>query len=365
MMKLALVFSFITWSITCSSCLITTTDAFFCPTSFSNSHYKSSTLPTAVRYYYYYDHHEINLRNSGGPKRTSRILLSAAAAATSDDDDNDDTSTSTSSEEQQRVGGGVRNRMRKSVTSAKERVKRLVTGSLQNISEVEDVVLSGKGGQPIAEVLADAAISAAEMAAEEVRSTAFAVIQRTSRLNNNNNNASSSGGKGGSSSLSKTLDLETQAQIEADAVIAMDSIMLAKTSVADAFDAAEMALLKIENDIARARNELEVAKRDATLGLAVAEKAVAEAAMKARFATESAFEEVANNTFESNGGVAVVGDGEATTAEAQVVVGIDEKKKMEASVAVVSSDADHHHMQQQQQQQQLIHWKPTYRLRLN
>ena len=165
--------------------------------------------------------------------------------------------------------------MRQSVTSAKERVKRLVS-PLKNISEeVEDVV--SKGGQPIAEVLTDAAVSAAEMAAEkaaeEVRSTAFAVIQRTY-----------GSGEGTSSSAS----LETQAQIEADAQVAMDAISLAKTSVADAFDAAEMALSKVEVDIGKARKELEQAKRDATLGLAVAEKAAAEAAMKARYATESA-----------------------------------------------------------------------------
>jgi hypothetical protein len=86
------------------------------------------------------------------------------------------------------------------------------------------------------------------------------------------------------------LDLETQAQIEADAQVAMDAIMLAKTSVADAFDAAEMALSKVEIDVINARKELEEAKRDAALGLAVAEKAAAEAAMKARFTTESAVE---------------------------------------------------------------------------
>jgi hypothetical protein len=301
-MKLAVAFSIFLWSI---SSIVTC--AAFCP-SFS-SHKKSSL---AVRCDY---DQEFHLRNGGPPRRRTSPTLLAAAAATSDDDDSD---TSTSSPDEQQRGRGVRNRMRQSVTSAKERVKRLVSGSLQNISEVEDVVLS-KGGQPIAEVLADAAMSAAEMAAEEVRSTAFSVIQRT-RFNGSS--SSSDGGSG----KSKTLDLETQAQIEADAVVAMDSIMLAKTSVADAFDAAEMALSKVEVDIARARKELEAAKRDATLGLAVAEKAAAEAAMKARFATESAFEEVA---FETISGAAADG-GEAVVAP--VVV--------EEESSVVVSDAE-------------------------
>jgi hypothetical protein len=308
-MKLAVAFSIFLWSI---SSIVTC--AAFCP-SFS-SHKKSSL---AVRYDY---DQEFHLRNGGPPRRRTSPTLLAAAAATSDDDDSD---TSTSSPDEQQRGRGVRNRMRQSVTSAKERVKRLVSGSLQNISEVEDVVLS-KGGQPIAEVLADAAMSAAEMAAEEVRSTAFSVIQRT-RFNGSS--PSSDGGSG----KSKTLDLETQAQIEADAVVAMDSIMLAKTSVADAFDAAEMALSKVEVDIARARKELEAAKRDATLGLAVAEKAAAEAAMKARFATESAFEEVALETISgaaADGGEAVVAP--VVVEEESSVVVSDAEDSLETKV---------------------------------
>ncbi len=216
----------------------------FCPTSFSG---RRKVV-------------EIN----DAKQRRNWSVVSMAPIEIEDDDDDD---------VEQRWG--MRKRMRQSVTSAKERVKRLVS-PLKNISEeVEDVV--SKGGQPIAEVLTDAAVNAAEMAAEkaaeEVRSTAFAVIQRTY-----------GSGEGTSSSAS----LETQAQIEADAQVAMDAISLAKTSVADAFDAAEMALSKVEVDIGKARKELEQAKRDATLGLAVAEKAAAEAAMKARYATESA-----------------------------------------------------------------------------
>lgn len=207
--------------------------------------------------------------------------------------------------------------MRKSVTSAKEKMKRLVRSSgytnLQNtLSEVEDVVLT-KGGQPIAEVLADAALSAAEMAAEEVRSTAFSVIQRRGKSTTKNN---------------ATFDLETRAQIEADAMVAMDSISLAKTSVADAFDAAEIALSKVEADIIRARKELEQAKRDAALGLAVAEKATAEAVMNARSATESAFEAAAG-----------AGGGEEVAEREQVEDKNETNQETEVASDVGMSDA--------------------------
>ena len=68
----------------------------------------------------------------------------------------------------------------------------------------------------------------------------------------------------------------------------MDTISLAKTSVADAFDAAESALSNVEKELVTVRKELEDAKKDATLGLAVAEKAAASAAAKARMITEIA-----------------------------------------------------------------------------
>ena len=196
-------------------------------------------------------------------------------------------------------------------------MKRLVRSSgytnLQNtLSEVEDVVLT-KGGQPIAEVLADAALSAAEMAAEEVRSTAFSVIQRRGKSTTKNN---------------ATFDLETRAQIEADAMVAMDSISLAKTSVADAFDAAEIALSKVEADIIRARKELEQAKRDAALGLAVAEKATAEAVMNARSATESAFEAAAG-----------AGGGEEVAEREQVEDKNETNQETEVASDVGMSDA--------------------------
>ena len=223
----------------------------------------------------------------------------------------------------QRGGGGVRNRMRKSVTSAKERVKRLVSNSLQNISEVEDVVLT-KGGQPIAEVLTDAAMSAAEMAAEEVRSTAFSVIQRKRE-------------EGKKKKKSRAFELETQAQIEADALVAMDTISLAKTSVADAFDAAEMALIKVEVDITRARRELEAAKRDATLGLAVAEKTAAEAVMNARFATERAFEVAFERANGAAGGGAGAGNDD-DDGEVKKVVKTNENKLPEGAF-VAEKDA--------------------------
>mmetsp|Transcript_9390 Transcript_9390/g.15561 ORF Transcript_9390/g.15561 Transcript_9390/m.15561 type:complete len:588 (-) Transcript_9390:34-1797(-) len=292
MTRLAVVFSLFLWSI-CSSCVCA-----FCPSRSSVN--------------FLQQHANVRSYNSHcsdytcKPKWSRRTTLPKLFTATNDNNNNDSTTPST-------VGGGVRNRMRKSVTSAKEKMKRLVRSSgytnLQNtLSEVEDVVLT-KGGQPIAEVLADAALSAAEMAAEEVRSTAFSVIQRRGKSTTKNN---------------ATFDLETRAQIEADAMVAMDSISLAKTSVADAFDAAEIALSKVEADIIRARKELEQAKRDAALGLAVAEKATAEAVMNARSATESAFEAAAG-----------AGGGEEVAEQEQVE---DKNETNQETEAVESSE---------------------------
>jgi len=238
--------------------------------------------------------------------------------------------------------------MRKSVTSAKERVKRLVTSSgnntnnlLQNtISEVVEDTKKGKltTGQPIAEVLADAALNAAEMAAEEVRSTAFSVIQRTTTSSSSRQSKKTTDNNNNNNNATTTLNLETQAQIEADALIAMDSISLAKTSVADAFDAAELALTNVEADIAQARSELEAAKRDAALGLAVAEKAASEAVMNARRGMESAFEvvkleEEATTDDAATAAVPAVGGG-------QVVEGQQVKDKNETNTELDGGKAD-------------------------
>lgn len=173
---------------------------------------------------------------------------------------------------------GVRARVRQSVTNASKKVKNLWDPATS--SQVRQVVTLGatKGGSPIATVLTDAAVNAAELAAEEVRSAALDVLQRNNRKSNKN----------------ASLQLETSAQIEADAQVAMDAISLAKTSVADAFDAAESALSAVENELQRVRYELEVAKRDAALGLAVAEKAANDAAVKARRATETVVEAMVN-----------------------------------------------------------------------
>jgi len=161
---------------------------------------------------------------------------------------------------------GMRDRVRRGVgeriSKASKTVQQLV--SIGNAPQVREIV--SVSGSPIAEVLTDAAMNAAEIAAQEVRNAALEVLQR------------------------ETASMEYQAQLEADAQVAMDSISLAKTSVADAFEAAELALTAAEEEIQRVRAELEKAKRDSTLGLAVAEKAAADAALKARRATENALD---------------------------------------------------------------------------
>ena len=215
-------------------------------------------------HYYYYTNRRI---------RAQQSLTQKQRAATSSSDDDDDTDTSST--------GGVRARVRQSVTAASQRVQNLVSKSSKKGVGVPGII---SDGSPIADILADAAVNAAELAREEVRSAALNVLQRGSSSPQNNNQ---------SQSISQSQKLETQARIEADATIAMDTISLAKTSVADAFDAAESALLAVENEVQRVRNELNDAKKDATLGLAVAEKAASEAKLKARMITETALKEIA------------------------------------------------------------------------
>jgi len=191
---------------------------------------------------------------------------SAIPDDSSDKEANDD-------DEEIRYYKGVRARVRASISSASQRAQKLLSKSsktiLDDVSMIEDVVTAPiSAGAPIASILTDAAVNSAELAAEEVRSAALSVLQR--------------------SSSSQQQTLETQARIEADATVAMDTISLAKTSVADAFDAAESALSNVEKELASVRKELEDAKKDATLGLAVAEKAAASAAAKARMITEMA-----------------------------------------------------------------------------
>lgn len=164
---------------------------------------------------------------------------------------------------------GMRSRLRQSMTKAGRKVQRLVAGGSSTVVS--------KGGSPIAGVLTDAAVNAANMAKEEVRTAARDVIQRAY------------GGIGVNKDAEN--DIETQARIEGDTQIAMDAISLAKTTVADAFEAAESAIRLAEEELQRAKAELEAAKRDAALGLAAAEKAASDAARKARRATDHAWVE--------------------------------------------------------------------------
>jgi len=164
---------------------------------------------------------------------------------------------------------GIRSRLRQSVTKASRKVQRLVAGGSSTVVS--------KGGSPIAGVLTDAAVNAANMAKEEVRTAARDVIQRAY------------GGIGVNKDTEH--DIETQARIEGDTQIAMDAISLAKTTVADEFEAAESAIRLAEEELQRAKMELEAARRDAALGLAAAEKAASDAARKARRATDHAWVE--------------------------------------------------------------------------
>ena len=220
-------------------------------------------------------HHSIHYYDTNRRIRARQSLTQKQRAATSSDDDNshnDDNDTSSTTT----TTGGVRARVRQSVTAASQRVQNLVL-SKSSKTGVPGIITDGS---PIADLLIDAGVNAAELAREEVRSAALNVLQRGRSPDNKQQQLKSQSQK-----------LETQARIEADATIAMDTISLAKTSVADAFDAAESALLAVEKEVKRVRQELNDAKKDATLGLAVAEKAASEAKLKARMITEMALKE--------------------------------------------------------------------------
>jgi hypothetical protein len=191
------------------------------------------------------------------------------------------------------------------------------------------------GPAPIAGVLTDAAANAAELAAEEVRSAALDALQR--RATRNEVVAAADG-------ASASAQLETQARVEADAQIAMSALSLAKTSVADAFDAADTVLSQAEEELRRMRAELDAAKRDATLGLAVAEKAASEAAARARRVTESVVREVALSESREEREHAVVEDGEGSSGKEEITQyseanTVPPSQKIQGSAAGETADA--------------------------
>ena len=181
------------------------------------------------------------------------------------------------SDEEPETTPGVRSLVRRSVSHASSRVKRasqkvhrlVASEKVQGLVAPREVL---KGGAPIAGVLTDAAANAAELAAEEVRAAAREVL-----------------GKRGTPSAVR---VEDRARVEADAAAALDAILLAKTSVADAFEVAEGALAAAEVEIARARSELGEARKDAGLGLSAVERVVADLAVRAERETEQAVKDV-------------------------------------------------------------------------
>ena len=146
-------------------------------------------------------HHHQTLPSTLYPNNKRTYSSLTHKCATPDD--------STNEEEEIRYYKGVRARVRASISSASQRAQKLLSKSsktiLEDVSMIEDVVTAPiSAGAPIASILTDAAVNSAELAAEEVRSAALSVLQR--------------------SSSSQQQTLETQARIEADATVAMDTI---------------------------------------------------------------------------------------------------------------------------------------------
>lgn len=202
--------------------------------------------------------------------------------------------------------GGSSDKQRKNLSA---RVREKVSTAGRSVRRIVSPLTSG--GPSIAGVLKDAAVGAADIAAEEVRAAARNVVQaRNAR------------------------GLDNQAQIEGDTQAAIDAISLAKTTVADAFYAAESALDAAEDELKRARTELDISKRDAALGLAAAERAAADAANKARLATESATLAVTSTLISNESATsAVTPTLESDAAVVQSAVDAIEAPSQEASEA--------------------------------
>ncbi|KAL9178517.1 hypothetical protein ACHAXT_001855 [Thalassiosira profunda] len=227
---------------------------------------------------------------------------------------------------------GVRSLVRRSVSHASSRVKRasqkvqrlVASEKVQGLVAPREVL---KGGAPIAGVLTDAAANAAELAAEEVRAAAREVRKRT----------------GGNDGKASAVRVEDRARVEADAAAALDAILLAKTSVADAFEVAEGALAAAEAEIARARSELGEARKDAGLGLAAVERVVADLAVRAERETEQAVQDVMGleglGTVDADAGEKVVASGlgdESSVIVAEEQGGVAaEQKETESAPAPV------------------------------
>jgi hypothetical protein len=125
----------------------------------------------------------------------------------------------------------------------------------------------------IAAVIKDATLGAAQLAADE----AFTLY--TSKI--------------GSNAME---NIENVALMQGEAARSLDAIALAKTTAADAFDAAERAMDAASQQLDKARAELKEAKEEARAAIASAEVAAAQAAVSANVATALAASSVSDET---------------------------------------------------------------------
>eukprot|EP00978_Attheya_sp_CCMP212_P012043 scaffold29883_cov48-Attheya_sp.AAC.2 len=125
----------------------------------------------------------------------------------------------------------------------------------------------------IAAVIKDATFGAAQLAADE------AVMLYTS--------------KRGSNAMET---IENVALMQGEAARSLDAIALAKTTAADAFDAAERAMDAASQQLDKARAELKEAKEEARAAISSAEAAAVQAAISASVATALAAASVSDET---------------------------------------------------------------------
>ena len=263
---------------------------------------------------------------------------------------NGEESSGASNDDNGEAKKGMRAFVRQRVSYAKQkvqqkvqRVQKLVTGGLAsgvsgNISTGKELMTDvmsnvvGRGGSPIVEVLTDAAVNAVGMATEEVRQVRMARMRNILFGDRFSTNAQ---------------QREIAQQLALDA--ATDAVSLSKTHVADAFDVAETALHTLEMqllerqqpqivietfqrqvqiEIQKARQELEEAKREAAIGLGMAEKAVAEARETVVMAAVASKEDSrVAETDDENDAIETIADGPHSTSIAPNQHGIQNKEQ--------------------------------------
>jgi len=173
-------------------------------------------------------------------------------------------------------------KMNETAKQERDRKRDKVRKMAKNIAKSAINVVNPKP-RAIAAVLTDSAISTAEIAIN----TAESAVGQNFRANIRKSRAFRDR-RGTTPAREAAEAIEEAAEMEAEALKAIDAISLARTAAADAFYAAETAIQKSERALSEARAALAIARSDASEAIAKAEENAATAAATARYAEELA-----------------------------------------------------------------------------